>query len=310
MENNLYVVLSGERNQTKSYAIARTRVISLATIAFGLTIVLLLFGILGLKTTTDNYQLRANLTKAQKELTEAKTWNKEFESQITQQAAEKERQLQSTLDELMDKNEEKENLLNTALTELKSRSKAIESVLKTVGIKVKTTKSSANSGGPFVPLSENSLDDLTFTIDHYLETIKTLPLGPPLWGSVTSEYGRRVDPINSEPAFHSGIDIRQNRGAKIMSTADGVVVEKGYSKGVGNYVVIQHSEHFKTRYFHMQKSLVAQGAKIKRGQTIGLVGSTGRSTGPHLHYEILYNGKSVDPMKYVRIARHVDVAAG
>jgi murein DD-endopeptidase MepM/ murein hydrolase activator NlpD len=266
---------------------------------------LFFFGAFGLTFTTENVRLKSALANTQKELNAAKAWNSEFEGRITKQVAEKELQLQNTLDNLLDKNEEKETLLNQALTELKSRSKVIESILKTVGIKVQSTKETANSGGPYIPLSENNLDDLTFTVDHYVETVRTLPLGPPVWGEITSKYGRRVDPINETAAFHAGIDIRQKPGAKIVTTADGVVAEKGYNNGFGNYVVIEHSKKFKTRYFHMQKSLVSSGEKVKRGQTIGLVGNTGRSTGTHLHYEILYRGKSVDPINYVRIARKV-----
>lgn len=308
MENNLYIVLSGERKQTKSYAISRKKIRGLIVFSTTLLVVLILFGALGIKFTSENILLKATLVSTQDELKSAKAWNKQFEGRITKQVAEKERQLQTTLDNLLDKNEEKETLLNNALTELKSRSKVIESILKTVGIKVKEPKETANSGGPFVPLSENSLDDLTFTVDHYLETIKTLPLGPPVWGAVTSEYGRRIDPINNKGAFHAGIDIREKQGAKIVTTADGIVLEKGYTKGEGNYLVIEHSKHFKTRYFHMQKSMVSRGDKVKRGQTIGLVGNTGRSTGPHLHYEIIYRGKSVNPINYVRIARKIPTA--
>nr|MBF0223357.1 M23 family metallopeptidase [Desulfobulbaceae bacterium] len=305
MENNLYIVLSGERKQTKSYAISKKKIRALIFFSTSLMIVLFLFGALGIKFTTENILLKSTLATTQDELQSAKAWNEQFENRITKQVAEKERQLQSTLDNLLDKNEEKETLLNNALTELKSRSKVIESILKTVGIKVKEPKETSNSGGPFVPLSEDSLDDLTFTIDHYLETIKTLPLGPPVWGEITSEYGRRIDPINNQGAFHAGIDIRERLGAKIVTTADGIVIEKGYTKGEGNYLVIEHSEHFKTRYFHMQKSLVSRGDKVKRGQTVGLVGNTGRSTGPHLHYEIIYRGQSVNPINYVRIARKI-----
>lgn len=305
MENNIYIVLSGERKQTKSFAVSRNKLRAGVILSSIFAIILFLFGSFGLNFSTENVQLKAQLATTQQELIAAKAWNKQFEGRITKQAAEKERQLQATLDDLMVKNEEKETLLSNALSQLKSRSKVIESILNTVGIKIAESKSTANSGGPYIPLTENSLDDLTFSVDNYLETLKTLPLGTPVWGAITSKYGRRVDPINDKPAFHSGIDIRQKLGTKIVATADGVVAEKGYSRGLGNYVVIKHSKYFKTRFFHMQKSLVSRGDSITRGQTIGLVGSTGRSTGSHLHYEIIYRGKSVNPINYVRIARKV-----
>jgi len=305
MENNLYIVLSGERKQTKSFSVSRKNVRTGLILSTVSAIVLLFFGVFGLMFTTENVRLKSALANTQKELKAAKAWNSEFEGRITKQVAEKELQLQNTLDILQEKNEEKETLLNQALTELKSRSKIIESILKTVGIKMQSKEGTTNSGGPFIPLTENSLDDLTFTVDNYVETIKTLPLGPPVWGEITSKYGRRIDPINGKASFHAGLDIRQKPGSKIVSTADGVVAERGYSNGFGNYIVIKHSNNFKTRYFHMQKSLVSQGEKVKRGQTIGLVGNTGRSTGAHLHYEIIYRDKSVNPLNYVRIARKV-----
>ena len=305
MENNLYIVLSGERKKTKSFAVSRQKIQAGFILSTVVIIALFLFGAFGLNFTSENIRLKSTLADTQKELIAAKAWNKQFEGRITKQVAEKERQLQGTLDDLMNTNEEKEKLLKNALSELKSRSNVIESILKTVGIKLKGSKGLENSGGPYIALSENSLDDLTFTIDNYLDTIKTLPLGPPVWGTITSKYGRRIDPFNGKAAFHAGLDIRQKIGAKIVATADGVVAEKGYTKGHGNYLVIKHSNDFKTRFFHMQKSIVSRGDKITRGQTIGLVGNTGRSTGPHVHYEIIYRGKSVNPINYVRIAREL-----
>lgn len=305
MKSKLHIVITGERDATRSFVLSKP---SLATGIFSsLTLVVLLavFSFLGLKHTYQNGQLQTALEQTNHELQAARDWNKGFEDILASQLAEKEAGFQSVLDDLNIKNEEREKLLSSALTELKSRSEIVESILKTVGIKTSIKENAKNSGGPFTPLSEESYDDLIFQFDHALDIIKSVPLGPPVLGSITSLYGGRVDPINGEDAFHSGIDISQQTGTEITATAAGKVSAKGYSEGHGNYVILDHGKGFKTRYFHMQQSLVVKGAAVKRGQVIGLVGNTGRSTGPHLHYEILHNNKSINPLKFVRVARNM-----
>ena len=309
MNNRLHFVVTGERNRTRAFAIQAN------TIKIAILMAILLFVFLagmsytGLHHSRQNLELKSSLVSLQTELHDTKQWTSEYQEQITTAAAAKEANLKITLDELMEKNQEKETMLNNALSELKSRSDIIESILKTVGIKLEIEESTANSGGPFVPVDDYSYEDLTFKVDSYLDTLRSVPLGPPVYGTITSKYGRRVDPINQKLAFHSGVDMRKEIGTPIASMADGKVGEKGYSKGNGNYVVIEHGHGFKTRYFHMQKSLVKKGDTISRGQTIGLVGNTGRSTGSHLHYEIIHNNKTLDPLKFIRIARYIKPGA-
>ena len=287
MKNKLHIVITGERETTRSYIISKSSLIALVFSSLSLVILLAVFSFLGLKDTCQTVQLKAS------------------HDHLVKQVAEKEAEYQGILDDLKVKGDEREKLLSTALSELKNRSEIVESILKTVGIKTSIKESAKHSGGPFTPLSESSYEDLIFRLDHSLDIIKSVPLGTPVFGTITSLYGRRIDPINKKAAFHSGIDIRKNIGAEITTTADGKVLKKGYNKGQGNYVVIGHGKDFKTRYFHMKKSLVEKGDQVKRGQVIGLVGNTGRSTGPHLHYEIHYNQKSVNPLKFVRVARNM-----
>ena len=156
-------------------------------------------------------------------------------------------------------------------------------------------------------MPSDSFENLTFKVDHYLDTIQSVPLGPPVPGTITSKFGKRIDPINKRMAFHSGIDIRNRRGTKIAAPADGKVVSRGYTRGYGNFLEIDHGGGFHTRYLHMKKSLVKRGEQVKRGQDIGLVGNTGRSTGPHLHYEIKYKDKAIDPIKFVRVAKYLSL---
>lgn len=305
MKSKLHIVITGERDTTRSYVMTKSSLLTGVLSAVTLVVLLAVFSFLGLKHSFQNGQLEASLEKTRDELQSAQAWKANVEDHLAKQMAAKEAEFQGVLDGLKVKNDQREKLLNNALTELKSRGEIVESILKTVGIKTSVKESVQNSGGPFTPLTEDSYEDLLFKLDHSLDIIKSVPLGPPVLGPITSLYGRRIDPINEEVAFHSGIDISKKSGAEIMATADGKVVDKGYTEGHGNYVVVGHGKGFKTRYFHMQKSLVEKGAKIKRGQVIGLVGNSGRSTGPHLHYEILYNQKSVNPLKFVRVARNM-----
>ena len=125
---------------------------------------------------------------------------------------------------------------------------------------------------------------------------------PSIWpvkGFFTDRYGYRKDPFTGLRDFHSGIDISAKRGTPIFAPADGIISKVGKSKGLGNTVVISHLNNMQTRYGHMQEILVKKGQSVKRGDVIGTVGNTGRSTGPHLHFEVLVQNKTVDPADYI-----------
>ena len=118
-------------------------------------------------------------------------------------------------------------------------------------------------------------------------------------GWVSSSFGFRKSPFSDKHEFHPGLDIAAHKGTSVMATANGTVTFAGYMGTLGNAVVINHGFGIKTRYGHLSKVLVQQGQKIKRGDVIGEVGSTGRSTGPHLHYEVRLNDIPVNPEKYM-----------
>ncbi|MBN1881768.1 MAG: M23 family metallopeptidase [Deltaproteobacteria bacterium] len=131
------------------------------------------------------------------------------------------------------------------------------------------------------------------------ETLCNFPFGIPTSGTIMSHYGYRVCPFDcSRIEFHSGIDIANNSGHEIFAAADGVVSRTGWTSGYGVSVVIDHNNSVSTLYAHLSESLVVDGQKIKKGELIGLMGSTGLSTGPHLHYEILINDQRMDPMMF------------
>lgn len=118
---------------------------------------------------------------------------------------------------------------------------------------------------------------------------------------VTSPFGMRDDPFDGERKHHMGIDIRAKKGTPIIATADGLVQEVKYQKnGYGNYVLIKHDENFFTKYAQMEKSTVQIDQMVKRGDVIGYVGSSGRSTAPHLHYEVMKGSRKLNPQQFIK----------
>lgn len=140
-------------------------------------------------------------------------------------------------------------------------------------------------------------------IKNYLRSQKDIyvakPKGYPVDGEISSPYGGRSDPLSGEAAFHSGVDIRCSAGTPVRATADGVVSHSGWADQHGFTVVLEHGLGFTTLYAHNEVNTVKVGDRIKRGDIIGYSGSTGKSTGPHVHYEIWKDGKSVDPQQYI-----------
>jgi murein DD-endopeptidase MepM/ murein hydrolase activator NlpD len=147
-----------------------------------------------------------------------------------------------------------------------------------------------------LPVNLNSADSVGVTAD--------LDNAPSLWpvqGSITSSFGEREDPFNGEGAFHKGIDISAVYGTPIRAAADGIVESATIEGGYGRQVLLDHGHGLKTLYAHMSGFTVTLGQSVIRGQVIGYVGTSGRSTGAHLHYEVQINGTPVNPHKYLRI---------
>jgi murein DD-endopeptidase MepM/ murein hydrolase activator NlpD len=126
---------------------------------------------------------------------------------------------------------------------------------------------------------------------------------PSLWpvvGPITSSFGEREDPFNGEGAFHSGIDISSTFGQPVRAAADGVVLTAGLASGYGREIMVDHGNGIQTLYGHLSGFAITPGEQVKRGQIIGYVGTSGRSTGPHLHYEVRIRNTPVNPHKYLR----------
>ena len=126
------------------------------------------------------------------------------------------------------------------------------------------------------------------------------PAGAPIVkGWMSSPFGERVDPISGKKAWHEGMDFAGAKGSEVIAVANGVVVFAGYRDGYGKMVEISHGKDMRTRYGHHEEVLVHAGQSVKRGDVIALMGSSGRSTGPHVHFEVLKEGRSVNPARYV-----------
>ncbi len=164
-----------------------------------------------------------------------------------------------------------------------------------------------NTGGPFVPLIggdfQTRIDRAERALERYTklrEVAVSLPIRRPVRNSsVTSHYGARLDPFLGRPAMHTGIDFKGTRRTPVRATAAGKVIRAGRFGGYGRCVEIDHGKGLVTRYAHLSKIFVTKGTYVPAGHVLGRVGSTGRSTGPHLHYETRVRGKAVDPVAYL-----------
>ncbi|QGM47923.1 peptidoglycan DD-metalloendopeptidase family protein [Methylocystis heyeri] len=168
-------------------------------------------------------------------------------------------------------------------------------------------------GGPFVPADPRggsferdlaTAQTAVATLDGLRRALPSVPLRKPLNGELqmTSTFGYRTDPFLGRPALHSGVDLREEYGTPARATAAGVVLSAGPTGGYGNMVEIDHGGGLTTRYAHLSSIAVSPGQQVSPGATVGRVGSTGRSTGPHLHYEVRIDGEAVDPARFLRAA--------
>lgn len=165
----------------------------------------------------------------------------------------------------------------------------------------------------FIRRMHQSLDDLydaaefsrqnKVTLNQFLDEQKRrLASTPSIWptrGWLSSRFGQRVSPFTGKKEFHEGIDISTRMSTPIVVTADGRVAFSGWERGYGRVIRIDHGHGFETKYAHLKKSLVKKGQPVKRGENIGLVGNSGRTTGSHLHYEVHCNGQPVNPLRYI-----------
>src|ERR1700675_1806458 len=206
--------------------------------------------------------------------------------------------------------------LSSVEDSMESRVRRMRGVFTDLGLdmpRLEAATPRAGVGGPFVPVKltadagafERQLYRINITrtqVERLNRTLALVPYRKPVVGEVefTSGFGIRTDPFLGRPAMHTGLDFRAATGDPVRATANGKVVSSGWAGGYGRMVEIDHGNGLSTRYGHLSEINVKVGDTIRIGQVIGAVGSTGRSTGPHLHYETRIDGEAVDPQKFLR----------
>ncbi len=209
--------------------------------------------------------------------------------------------------------------LQSAMTELGEQAQldpATKRAIDNLPALVKNRAMGGDTTTPPTSLATMSSPDSTFgilknllgSLESRLQTVRTgvekqqalASATPSIWpvvGYLSSMFGNRKDPFTGAPDFHPGLDIAANHGAPIRATADGTIESAGDAGNYGNAVVVRHGFGISTRYGHMSRVAVRAGMAVKRGEVIGYVGATGRATSAHLHYEILHNGETINPLR-------------
>lgn len=294
MNDHIHIIITGAKAKARTILLSKKKL----KLGIALSAVLLCTAVVGAIMSTrlfvENSNLSAQVSAMNLKLIESTQESRNYADRI---------------DDLLSMNTsqtaffeaEKEALLNKTLAEFNERNQLLEDVMKNIGVKIKKHKPTANSGGPYISPSE-SQEDLLLRTDKNLDLLRRTPLGRPLSGPITSPFGYREDPINDKKGFHAGVDMKGKRGEKIVATADGTVIQANNNGLYGRYVKIKHGNGFTTSFSHLQAFKVKKGDKVKRGQVIGLVGSSGRSTGAHLHYELCLNGKPINPVTFMETA--------
>ena len=210
--------------------------------------------------------------------------------------------------------------LNDLGERIDKRAHQMQTVLADLGVKVARPPAEAATGGPFVPIKplqpeanafESQLDRINAgraQMDLYNRALAAVPVRTPVAGKTdtTSPFGIRMHPILKRIAMHTGIDLRGDLGEPVRATATGKVTVAGRQGGYGNVVEISHGNGLTTRFGHLSEISVKAGQVVRIGEIVGKIGSTGLSTGPHLHYETRINGGAVDPQKFLRAGLTLD----
>jgi murein DD-endopeptidase MepM/ murein hydrolase activator NlpD len=194
-----------------------------------------------------------------------------------------------------------------------AKTRRMRDVLSTLGLDAGRVGPREGTGGPLVaarlPANAGSFEKNLHRVsiaraqaDRLTRTLAAVPLRKPIAGDfeLSSGFGMRIDPFIRAPAMHTGLDFRADPGDPVRATADGTVTTAGWNGGYGKLVEIDHGNNLSTRYGHLSEIDVKVGQRVRVGQIVGKVGSTGRSTGPHLHYETRIGNEAVDPQRFLR----------
>nr|WP_319513043.1 M23 family metallopeptidase [uncultured Cohaesibacter sp.] len=202
-------------------------------------------------------------------------------------------------------------ILHNLLNDLRYKSGRVEKRIASLGIKVEVPDENAAVGGPYIPISQDYNHDqlaedaekVEIALDRFVQLknqVRKLPINHPLpTGHLSSKFGIRKDPFLNRMSMHSGIDVADRYGNPIRAAGSGTVTYSGPRSGYGIMVEVDHGNGVVSRYAHMSKALAKKGEHVNSGTIIGKVGSTGRSTGPHLHFETRVSGKAINPYSFL-----------
>jgi murein DD-endopeptidase MepM/ murein hydrolase activator NlpD len=151
-----------------------------------------------------------------------------------------------------------------------------------------------------IDLQKDNYDNFIKELEKQLKYLECRPDKWPVSGRITSKFAYRIHPISGKRQFHDGLDIANDSGTKIVAAGSGIVTYSGWNGGYGRVIIISHGYGYKSVYAHNRKNLVEVGERVKKGQVIAELGNTGRSTGPHLHFEVYYKGNKIDPLKILK----------
>jgi len=323
--NKLHIIITGETGKSRCLSMRRNTPRNIL-VALAILTVVLGYGttLRGSRYLKQNKQLQAKTVQLAAELqastesltTELQTTREQLNRQLDEAGSklarvvqEKNELIRNYQQQLTNLKQDQETLLEGSISRLDERAKVIETVIDQLGVKVKVEEDPDHSGGPYIALDETYCDKLICDTDRYLAAFQKMPLGRPIKTKISSRFGKRTDPLNKKRAFHAGVDFKGDTGDKIRTTGDALVKKSAYNKGFGYYLVLSHGNGYDTMYAHLSKRLVKRGDRVKRGQIIGLVGNSGRSTGSHLHYEVRRYGKAINPMKYLQVADMTVIAS-
>lgn len=246
--------------------------------------------------TLDGDKLYARMALLEQRVAELQATNKNIVTRVRDRAAGRINDLESIIKQA--------GLNPLVIKKQASEKKALEPQAKAA--------SNKSEGGPYIPMDVSKLSSDERTLYGNLDelsllqdVVDSLPLNAPLANyEEESPFGKRIDPFTGHLAFHAGLDLKGTAGARVLSTADGVVSSAGRNGAYGNAVDIDHSYNVSTRYAHLSQILVKEGQRVRKGEAIGIQGSTGRSTGPHVHYEVRYQDRIMNPKGFLKAGRN------
>ena len=268
------------------------------SIAIGLIILFLSLFISNLHNSYESLKEKYNIKAAQVNALKAENDKKNFQIFNLKSESDKLREKSAEIDyKLMEIDKLQRELEKIAGIQSLSRGKLLT---KTQGLQDAESTDELRILIDTLDLKKKELQDFIVDIEERFEYLETIPDLWPTHGRLTSKFGMRQNPLGRGRQFHYGIDIANSSGTNIVASAKGIVIFSGYKRGYGRTVILDHENGYKTLYAHNSKVLVSVGDRVEKGQLIAKMGSTGRSTGSHLHFEIHENDKPIDPLTILK----------